>query len=188
MRSIILIRHGRPSHEEPRWLNARDAARWLELYDHSGIAKGDIPPADLLEFASTANIIVSSDLPRAHQSANILAGGRDVVVTPMLRESRMRPLWLPVRMPVGWWRVAIVARWLFSMAYGGSSATYELHRSREAVRWLIRLSHQNNTVVVVTHNAFRFLLLHRLRLNGWVNVSRVRCLNHWSAWTLRRLL
>jgi broad specificity phosphatase PhoE len=185
MRSIILVRHGRPAHEGPRWLNARDAARWLDLYDHSGLKSGDAPPPAVRELASTADIIVSSDLPRALQSAELLACNRRVLATAMLRESRMRASQLPLRMPIAGWQVVIVLRWLFFMLRENSDMVSERRRAREVVHWLIELSQVNDSVLVVTHNAFRSLLVRSLYLNDWVEMGRVGRYEHWSAWTLR---
>jgi hypothetical protein len=68
--------------------------------------------------------VVASDLPRAVASAALLAPGRAVIRTPLLREAPLetpeRPLprlaWL--RLPLRGWALVLGARWLVAWARG----------------------------------------------------------------------
>jgi len=181
MRSIILIRHGPTAHKKRGWLSAAEAARWLESYDSCGIRPKDPAPAELLKLASAADAIISSDLPRALESAERLACGRHVVATVLLRECQMQVSPLPLRMPLSLWHVDITVRWLFLLLSRNSRARAELQRAKTAARWLIGLTSLNNCVLVITHNAFRALLLRYLNTNGWLEETRWRKYGPWSA-------
>ena len=78
--------------------------RWRAAYDAAGLRAGAEPPAALVREVAGAAVFAASDLPRARESAALLAGGRPVQVSPLLREE---PLPLPnlpgLRVPLAAW-------------------------------------------------------------------------------------
>jgi broad specificity phosphatase PhoE len=182
---IILIRHGRSAHVHAGWIDAAGFHRWREAYEAAGIVPGEVPPLDLRELAAKAGLLVASDIPRAIESAHLLASGGRVEVYPLFRELALVPPDLGrLRLPVAAWAVVYGVRMLFRKAAHVTPAEEE--RAREAAGWLAERAAVHGTVVVVTHATFRGVLAKALQAEGWgCEVPRRRSA-HWSAWAFSR--
>ena len=181
---ILLVRHGRSAHvNQERWLDAAGVHRWRADYDAAGIDAASEPPSSLLEESSRADLVIASDLARALASAEKLAGGRSVRVSPLLRESHLDiPTWLPARWPLTAWAVAIHLQWLGRIARGIGVHPSEVRRVSAAADFLDEHAHDHRRIVVVTHGVFRRLLGLELVARGWTAERRVRGYSHWSVW------
>ena len=86
-RRVLLIRHGPSAHSEsPGWIDAAGVDRWREAYDAAGILSDSVPPPGISSEVAGADVLVTSDLPRALASAERLAPGKAVHVSPLFRE------------------------------------------------------------------------------------------------------
>src|SRR5690349_2638913 len=152
---IILVRHGPSSHtESPGWIDAAGVSRWREAYDAAGILPESEPPTALVALTARAGCVIASDLPRATASAERIAGGTAVRVTPLLRETPLEvPRWLPARWPLGVWGVCISVHWLLRERRGQIAAPAELERTAQAAALLDDVAREATTVVAVTHGA-----------------------------------
>jgi broad specificity phosphatase PhoE len=168
--------------------------RWRAAYDEAGVVSQD-PPPDLLKEAIRSAHFVASDLPRAVESAEMLAAGNPVIVSPLLREIPLHIPQLPLRLPVGAWGAAISMAWGYRILTGADATREDITRARAAARWLEGVASTNatsdapgdSTTVVVTHGGFRRLLAKHLADAGWTLVSERRSLRryrNWSAWAL----
>ena len=187
-RRLLLIRHGRSSHEHrDGWVDARGVERWRDLYDAAGIADDDVPPAALRAEIERAGVVVASDLARAVASAKrLVAADREIVVSPLVAEAGLAiPRLSGLRLPMTAWGAVIHLRWLAEIAAGTHPRRSELERATEAARWLETLADEHGTVAVVTHGVFRGLLARRLRASGWRSGPGGRSYRHWSAWAFR---
>lgn len=187
-RTIVLIRHGRSAHVETRWLDRAGFLRWREEYESAGLDPSDRPPADLSALAEAGCAIVSSDAPRAIESAGLLASGREVVVSAALRELALAPPPLPrVRLPLFVWALLYGVQWCVrALLRRPQLAAGEEVRVRAAAAWLASLADTHRVVLVVTHASFRSQLARRLRADGWQCVIPRHRLAHWSRWSFRR--
>jgi broad specificity phosphatase PhoE len=187
-RRVILVRHGHSAHTaSPGWIDAAGVLRWREAYDAAGILDDSVPPPDLVAVAVQAECLMTSDLARARASAERLAPGRAVRVSPLLREMLLEiPPWVPARWPLLVWEACIHVHWLIKERRGSIAETAELRRAADAVALLEDVSRDAPTVVVVTHGAFRRLLALQLAATGWTNDPRARGYRNWSAWPFRR--
>ena len=185
---IFLVRHGRSAHvHRDGWIDAAGVDRWREAYERAGIDPEDAPPKALVELGTRAEAIIASDAPRAIASAEQLAPGKRVIVSPDLRETTLQvPQWLPGRMPLGAWAVAIGAQWALDSFRGTGANAEEVERAGRAAAWLGDLAREHRTLVVVTHAAFRRLLAARLVSVGWRSEGERRSHENWSAWELSR--
>jgi broad specificity phosphatase PhoE len=189
MRSeIFLIRHGRSAHVHTGWIDVHGFHRWREAYEAAGILPTEAPPHEVRELAQRAGVLVSSDAPRAIGSALLLAQGREVITSPLLRELDLPPPSLrALRLPLAGWALAFGIRSLYrgltSRQHIHASAA-EIARAREAADWLTGLARQQGAVAVVTHATFRALLASTLMADGWKSVGSRPRSRHWSAWTL----
>lgn len=140
-------------------------------------------PAALQQLASRGGLVLSSDAPRALASARMLTGGRDVVVSPLLRELDLEgPALGGLRLPLGAWAVAVGGRTLLRTLRGQYPSAAEAARIQDAASWIEELAAQHSPVIAVTHAMFRRRLAARLVQAGWRPVPRRRSLQPWSAW------
>src|SRR5262245_16089622 len=110
---IALVRHGRSSHVHAGWINAGGFRAWREAYEAAGIRENERAPADLEKLASRADLVLASDAARAVASARLLAPGREIVVSPLLREMDLEsPSLGGLRLPLAAWALAVGGRTL----------------------------------------------------------------------------
>ncbi|HYC91343.1 MAG TPA: hypothetical protein VEO54_19130 [Thermoanaerobaculia bacterium] len=147
--------------------------RWREAYERAGILESEIAPPALCELARNAKHLVASNAPRAIASAEKLAPGREVLVTPLVRELELAP---PRLFGLKWPGMV----WMLAFAIRGLKPTAEeAARVREAAKLL----HHLGDAVVVTHGAVRPAIARELVKLGWT-LGKGRRSHHWSAWTL----
>lgn len=164
-------------------MDAAGVHRWREDYDAAGIHDASLPPPSLIAETARAGAIVASDLARAIASAERLAQGRDVRLSPLLRESHLDiPTWLPARWPLAVWAAAIHVQWLGRLIRRIPLAPVERQRVKDAADWVEGVARESGTTVVVTHGVFRRLLGIELVARGWGAERRVSGYQNWSAW------
>jgi broad specificity phosphatase PhoE len=191
---IVLVRHGRSAHVARGWLDVDDLRRWIVAYDAAEIVPHHRPPPELVELARTAGVVVTSDLPRALASAALIAPGREVHASALLREAPLETDELPLprlaglRLPLWVWALVFGLRWLRASRRGEPPPGVDaaaLARAEEAAAWLAGLAGGSGGVVVVTHATFRTLVAAALQRRGWRGPER-RPFREWTAWRLRR--
>ncbi len=185
---LVLVRHGRPSHDERGWYDAAGMRGWLAAYDAAGLAADEAPPPELVALARDAALVAASDLPRAQESAALLAPDAPVVQSPLLRETPPAfPALGRVRLPLAGWALAVGVHLAYRSARGVPAPAPARRQAREAAHWLARLGETHGLVVAVTHASVRALIADALALRGWargpVPGRLARRHAHWSAWT-----
>ena len=170
-------------------MDAAGIQRYRTAYDEAGIAADSVPPQALIDLASQADLIATSDLPRAVASAERLAPERPIVLSPLLRETVLEaPNWLPLRWPLPAWEALIHAQWAYQILRGTDAPPEELKRAGTAATWLTKHSDESASIVVVTHGVFRRLLAERLARKEWEPDPGRQSYDTWSAWSFRRKL
>jgi broad specificity phosphatase PhoE len=184
---IVLIRHGRSAlGAEADWLSQDGVLRRRAAYDRAGIAPEDSPPVAALAAVAQCEIVVSSDLARAIESAERLAPGRLIAQSPLLREAPLPVPPFPLRLPLPAWDALMTVAWGYRMLQRREAAPAETARAAEAAQWLETVAQQANTIAVVTHVVFRRLLANQLAAVGWKLPTRGRSYKWWSVWTAER--
>ena len=186
-RRIVLVRHARSAHVHAGWIDAAAFRAWRQAYEAAGILPDERAPADLEQLVASADLVLSSDAPRATDSARLLAPEREPVVSPLLRELDLEgPSLGGLSLPLAAWAVAVGARALALTLRRRYPAPAETVRIDRAASWLDELATRHSLVVAVTHASFRRRLSPRLVQMGWQVTPGRRTLRHWSAWTFRR--
>ena len=67
-----MIRHGKSLLTENDKISGFEFKKWVEKYDYNGVIKESTYPSTTLEKVATANIVITSDLKRAVESARLL--------------------------------------------------------------------------------------------------------------------
>ncbi|HYW30949.1 MAG TPA: histidine phosphatase family protein [Gemmatimonas sp.] len=180
---IVLVRHGPSSHVNPAWMNAREFREWRAAYEAAGIREGEVAPASLAALAVQADMIVASDSLRTVETARMLANGREVITSPLLRELALQgPELRGVSLPFHSWALAVGSRILWLKLRNQYPAAADAARIASAEQWIGTLAPQHQCVPVVTHASIRRQLWRRLLQSGWRPEPGRRTMAPWSAW------
>jgi len=107
---ILLVRHGRPALNTAETITGREIGDFARRYDVLEIIEP--PPVRLIALAASCGCIMSSDRPRARDSARLLANGRPIEIDPELREAALpESIGVPLPLPAGWWVAAARIAW-----------------------------------------------------------------------------
>jgi broad specificity phosphatase PhoE len=167
---IVLARHGHPDvPPEARCpIAGTELGRWCRAYDAVGLAPASAPPAGLRAAAAAAGCIVTSDLRRAIESAQLLAGGRSVELDSGLREVGFPDaLGANARLSPGLWLVVARAIWLFDGCECEESRSAVSRRAARVVDRLAELADVHDSVVAVGHGWFNLFVGRELRRRQW---------------------
>lgn len=187
MARIALVRHARSAYVHTGWIDATGFRAWRDSYEAAGIRDDERPPIDLAQLAQRADLVLSSDAPRAIASARLLAADRDVVSSPLLRELDLQgPDLGRFRLPLGAWAVAVGVRALLLTLRRRYPSVAEAERIAGAANWLDELAADRALIVAVTHASFRRRLAGRLVQTGWQAELGRRSVQPWSTWFFKR--
>lgn len=170
VRSIYLVRHGRPAVRREGWCTARGFDTWWHAYEASGLEPDGAPPQDLVKVAATCDTIFASPIPRARETAEAIAGGKDIIIDPVFVEAPLPAPPIPfVPLPVSaWWAIARFHWWL------NFRGTYEKRsdvtlRADEAGARLLSAA-ETGDVLLCGHGWFNRMVSKRLQRAGFALV------------------
>ena len=165
---IALLRHGKPEAISAVPLYAFQFPDWIAGYNNCGIAKESVPSKAALEYASKCGVLVSSDLPRSVQSAELLCGDNHDAPDNLFTEAGMPCAeWHALKLPPGYW--AVLFRMLWYLGYSKNSESYSDARKRAvlAAHKLIGLAKTRQSVLLAGHGIFNSLIDSELKCLGW---------------------
>lgn len=167
---IITIRHGKPALSRSVLLSARDYHQWWAQYDETGLFPGQRPPAKLLEFGKDAETIFSSTMPRAQETAELIAAGHKVVHSdPLFLEAPLpRPPWWPwIKLSPRFWGVISRTHWEFGYLGDGREPDVESKRDtwKRVDQIIDRLAEQaaDGDVILCAHGYLNWMTERRIR-------------------------
>lgn len=178
--TIILVRHGKPALSRKVWLDWREFRDWWLRYDEGGIKAGQRPPKRVAQWAREADVVLSSPLPRALQSAELAAGRAPDAALPGLVEAALpSPPLGPLKFRPKTW--GTIARILWFVGYSDGMETHAEARARadSLCDTLADYAAGGKTVYVQGHGWFNRMLKGSLMKRGWVLKSQNGDL-HWS--------
>lgn len=186
-RRLALIRHGRSAHVQSGWLDAAGFRAWRAAYEAAGIRADERAPVELAALGQAARHVLSSDAPRARESAKRVAPGHEIVESALLRELNLHePQLAGLRLPFAAWALAVGGRSLALRVRGNYPSPAERKRIEAAAAWLEQLARGSSLTLAVTHAWFRRSLCKELLRRGWEHEPGRRTLQPWSVWMLRR--
>lgn len=167
---IVTVRHGRPDLARTGRFDAAGWDRWWAEYDRTGLAPDQRPLSRRLRrLAANADILVSSTLPRARETAQALADGRMAEADPLFVEAPLPAPPLPGFLqfsPRTWSAISRLA-WLWGYAGSGESRAEAELRARKAADALIALAEREGNVLLCAHGWFNRMIGRELRARGW---------------------
>ncbi len=170
---IVLVRHGKPDVE--KYTSGEDGSyrEWLKKYNAAGINKLDKPPAELVKLIGEFDVVLSSDLKRAVDSAQALANGKEIIKDKVFREFELpeSKRKLPRFSPGVW---SLIFRILWFTGYSNKSENFSdaKERIRSSADKLIELSEDHSGIVLIGHGLMNRFIGRELIKRGWKKHGR----------------
>jgi broad specificity phosphatase PhoE len=169
---IIISRHGRPALNRsvgPKlsWQEYRD---WWERYEQGSLAEDQAPPEKLTACVDGVDLVLSSERPRAIETAKWATGGRMPETNPIFNEAPLPPPRFATRkyLPKTWNVLARVF-WLRGHRLEGEGVRDARARAAAAAAVLHDAAH-GKSVYLAAHGWFNRMLRGPLKRLGWVCV------------------
>ncbi len=167
--TIVLARHGRPAIDKSKRLTSNGYYQWWQAYDRSGLDPASPPPQNLIDAAKTADVIFSSELRRAKETAAAVAGGKPVIENAVFSEAHLPPPPFPslIRMRPPMWDVFSRTLWWLGYAGGFESRAAAETRAFAAAEVIVPRARAGENVLVCAHGWFNRMMRPALVANGW---------------------
>lgn len=166
---IAILRHGKPEQITEQAINASAFAGWITQYNKSGIVTSSPPTEQCRVYANSCNAIVSSSLPRSEQSARCLLSQQPLVSDPIFVEAGMPHAdWTNLNLSPKYWAALFRVMWFAGYSKHSESHTDARQRAQLAVKKLVELAIEYESVLFVGHGIFNRMISAELRTLGWV--------------------
>ena len=170
---LIMIRHGRPEWRLPLWLSLARFEHLAAGYDAARLSERGVRALEPLVERLPQASILSSDLPRTRETAEIIDRGRGTVeCDPLFRELQgpriATPLLGRLPAPAAMW--AFIRRWCWVLGIGEFSEGPHAarHRVARATDELLMRFETDENIILVSHAWFLILLALHLRRRGLI--------------------
>jgi broad specificity phosphatase PhoE len=169
--TITIARHGQPHADRKVRIDHRGYREWWAGYDRARLHPDEKAPEGLIRLAERADIIYASTLSRAIHTAEMVAGGREIVTDPVFVEAPLPPppIW-GKRSPRAWGVWSRMAWWMGRHEAGESREQAEV-RAEAAVATLTAQALRGQNVLLCAHGWFNRMMRPTLRAQGWREVE-----------------
>lgn len=165
---LVLIRHGKPRIrvlETPwKWMNAEEINACMDAYDS---VKLDLDWCTRHNRAVEHAFYISSDLPRALETAVLMTGTPPSEISEVFREVPLPRFKSRIRLPAV--ILAAISRlgWYLGWMKGEESRRETTARVKRGADILEDRVNQNGRVALFAHGFYLWLLMRELRDRGW---------------------
>lgn len=167
---IIISRHGRPALDRtvgPK-LTWQEYVDWWDQYEAGALAKDQTPSQNLIETVKNVDLVLSSERPRAIETAKWATDGRSPDPHEVFNEAPLPPPRFKTKkfLPKTW---NVLARtvWLRGHSLGGENVTEARNRAGLAAQHLHQAA-DGKSVYLAAHGWFNRMLRGPLKRLGWV--------------------
>jgi broad specificity phosphatase PhoE len=169
--TIVIARHGQPHADRKVRIDQAGYRDWWAGYDRAGLHPDERPPEALVRLAEASDVIFASTLQRAIHTAQMVAGGREIITDPVFIEAPLPPppIW-GRRSPRAWGVWSRMAWWLGRHDGGESRQEAEI-RAEAAVATLTAQALRGQNVLLCAHGWFNRMMRPILRAQGWREVE-----------------
>lgn len=164
---IVIGRHGRPALSRDTRITAAEFRDWWRRYDEGGLALDQSPPQSLRKVAEEADLLLSSTLRRAFETAAAVAAGRDIIQDELFVEAPLPPPNVPGRRSPSAWGVWARCAWWFGASGGQESREAAEARAALAAGKLIAHAEAGQNVLLCAHGWFNRMIRPELLARGW---------------------
>ena len=169
--TIVITRHGMPHVDRGVRIDHRGYRDWWANYDLSGLHPDEKPPEKLLRLAESSDVIYASTLQRAIHTAQMVAGGREIITDPVFVEAPLPPPPIWGHRSPGAWGVWARAAWMLGRHEDGESREEAEVRAQAAVSTLTAQALRGQNVLLCAHGWFNRMMRPILRKQGWREVE-----------------
>ncbi|MEN8154854.1 MAG: histidine phosphatase family protein [Acidobacteriota bacterium] len=185
-KKIILVRHGEP--DVKKWESERNGSygEWVKAYNSAGIKNESRPSEELKAAVEGCDLIISSDLRRAVETAEALCLSIPVRKEPVLREIELpeSKRKLPKFSPEIWATIFRIL-WFFGVSGNVENLREAKERIKKASEKILSVAEDNNKIVVVGHGLINRFIAGELKSNGWSGPKYNRA-NYWDFFEYRK--
>jgi broad specificity phosphatase PhoE len=169
--TIVIARHGQPHADRKVRIDHRGYREWWAGYDRAGLHPDEKPPQKLVHLAQASDVIYASTLQRAIHTAQMVAGGREIITDPVFVEAPLPPppVW-GKRSPRAWGVWSRAAWWMGRHEDGETREQAEV-RAEAAVATLTAQALRGHNVLLCAHGWFNRMMRPVLRSQGWREVE-----------------
>ena len=169
---LVVIRHGRPEWRLPFMISLAQFEHASAGYDAAGLSVEGNVAIDALSRRLPKALVLSSDLPRARETAEIIGRGKEAigfdsifreVATSQIATNLLGKLWAPA---VAW---ALIKRccWVLGVGECPEKPRAAWNRAAEAAVEILKYSCEES-VILVSHGCFMVVLVLYLRWRGLI--------------------
>ena len=169
--SIVIVRHGQPHADRSVRVDRRGFPRLVGQLRFSPLHPDEKPPEGLIHLAERSDIIFASTLQRAIHTAEMIAGGRQIITDPVFVEAPLPPPPLAGKRRPGVWGVYARAAWWVGMAETGETKAQAQTRAQAAVATLTAQALRGHNVLLCAHGWFNRMMRPVLKAQGWREVE-----------------
>jgi broad specificity phosphatase PhoE len=180
---IVIMRHGQPTTDlnalKRKRLSPHDISKIVNAYELVGLSTENSPNRETKHIANQCKIALSSDLPRAVESLEILAPTA-YTSDKIFRESTLPHFsWHYPKLSFFTWAIIFRVFWLFGFSKNGESIKVAKQRAKIGANQLHELAFKHDSVLLLGHGIINRLLIKELTNRGW---RKTRCTgeNYWS--------
>lgn len=165
---VIVARHGRPALSRKVRLTWRQYRDWWQAYDAGGLADDQVAPPGISNLARSADLVISSTLPRAMQTAHLARGEGADLVDAVFIEAALPPPHLPFLKlrPKTWGTLARIC-WFWGFPDDMETVHEARIRADEAADMLEHEAAGGKMVLLTAHGWFNRMIRTKLVKRGW---------------------
>lgn len=161
------MRHGRPDVlPNPLLMTGMEFNQYLHRYDLAGLSHNERERlTTLYQGYPVPDLVISSDLPRAQETAVLFGRGAKHIVDPLFREIPIEvpnaATWfLTHRWPSEFWWSYLRSSWFFNIPPEGQKLSTQ--RSLTAITEIARHQGSARRLAVVSHSGFLLVAVHQM--------------------------
>jgi broad specificity phosphatase PhoE len=166
---LIIIRHGHPEWRRPFFVSFSEFERLSLQYDRAGLSAKGAEAVGALAKQLPKAFVLSSDLPRARETAEIIGNNHNVNIefSPLFRELKAPRVatglfakpWAPafIWSLVHWWS------WIAGSGESPEKPRTAWRRAAQATNKILKQFETEDTIILVSHGWFMILLTLHLR-------------------------
>ena len=167
MKQIILIRHAKVDIDNTKKIDSLSLQKWVELYDSAPIASDSLPTEDTITLAQNADVVVTSTLRRAIDSAKML-GVEVHTQNTLFNEAAIPEIVIPyLKLKPKSWLVILRLMLLLGLGKKETSLKASKEQAKKAAMQLETLIKEHDKVALVGHGGMNFLIGKVLVKQGW---------------------
>lgn len=171
--AIVIARHGQPHADRTVVMDHHGFREWWKGYDLAGLHPDERPPAGLVAHAQASDVIYASTLQRAIHTAQMVAGGRQIITDPVFVEAPLPPPPIWGKHRPGAWGVWARMAWWMGRHDGGESRREAEVRAEAAVATLTAQALRGQNVLLCAHGWFNRMMRPILKAQGWREVENL---------------